>query len=800
MPLLGSKNFKVINKSVPRIDGFDKVTGRAKYAADLFFPNMLYGGMLRSKYASAEVVRIDTGKARALPGVHAVVTADDMPDPKSWAGYMYLTNRIRYRGDVVAMVAAESKELVDDALAAIEVEYKELPGVYTIEDALTDGAPSVHERYPDNIFTESHFKIRKGDVEEGFSRADVIIEREYRTQYVEHSYIEPEAVIAVQNPSDGLMTVYASAQNPFFTRRYIANALQTSLNKVRLVQQTLGGSFGGKEEGVGLIAGRAAYLCKLTGRPVKIVFSREESFLESSKRHPFRFRYKVGATKDGRIVALEGELACNSGAYNNQTQFMNWRASVHSAGPYVIDNVKTDVFGVFTNNIHSGAFRGYSSPSLIFAQEQLIEELAEELKMDPIEVRRINCLKSGSLTATGQKVDNVILEEVMNYTLEQSDFVRKREEYRNQPAAVKRKGIGMAICYRGCGLGAESPDAAGAMIIANEDGSVTINSGLAENGQGLKTAYAQIAAEALGIPVEYIQFYGTDTHSIPDGGMTVASRGTVMGAQSVRKAAARLKEIMKQNVVELGCFPAGNIEQANALEAGSINGLESCTPDAAEPGANKCNCALTKDDIELEDGYFYVKNNPGNKKPFKEICNSCLWTGKQMAAFDWNTPEPLIQDHHTGQGPAFPNYAYGCVVAEVEVDMETGYVDLLKVTASHDVGTAVNPSLIRGQVYGGIVMGQGYGIMEEVEVDKGKVGALNLDTYTIPTAADIPEMIVNIFECDDAKGTFGAKSVGEPATEAVAAAIANAVYNATGKRIRENPANLEKVLLGRKLR
>lgn len=783
MPLLGSKNFNIINKSIPRIDGFDKVTGRAKYAADLHFPNMLYGGMLRSKMYPANVVKIDTSEAKSIPGVHAVVTADDMPKPKSWARYMYLTNKVLYPGDVVAMVAAESKELVDEALLAIKVEYEKQPGVYTIEEALEKDAPAVHEEYPDNIFTESKYSIRKGNIEEGFDKADVIIEREYRTQFVEHSYIEPEAVIAVQNPTDGLMTVYASAQNPFFTRKYISDVLQTSLNKVRLVQQTLGGSFGGKEEGVGLITGRAAYLCKLTGRPVKIVFKREESFLESSKRHPFRLRYKIGATKDGKIVALEGELVDNSGAYNNQTQFMNWRANVHSAGPYVIDNIKTNVFGVFTNNIHGGAFRGFSSPSLIFAQEQLIDELSEELEMDPIDIRRINCLRSGSLTATSQKVENVILEEVMDYTLDKTGFKRKREEYKRQSNTSKKRGIGMAICYRGCGFGAESPDASGTMIIANEDGTITINSGLAENGQGLKTAYAQIVAEALGIPIKSIQFYGVDTNSIADSGMTVASRGTVMGGQSMKKAAAKLKENMKQNALELSCFSSENIEKANSLESGSLRGI----------------CAISKEDIELESGFFYLKKYPNYKISFGEVCNSCLWSGKQMAVYEWFTPEPCIQDHVTGQGTAFPTYAYGCVVAEVEVDMEIGTVELLKVTASHDVGTAVNPSLIKGQIYGGIVMGQGYGIMEEVEAIKGKVSTLNFDSYIIPTAADIPDMDVNIFECNDESGTYGSKSIGEPSTEAVAAAIANAVYNATGKRIRQNPADLEKVLLGKKL-
>ncbi len=781
MPLLGKKKFNVINSSKPRIDGFDKVTGRARFAADLTVPGMVYGGMLRSGLSSARVVSIDTSAAKAMPGVLAVVTAKDMRKAKSWAGYMYITDIVRYVGDVVALVAAETREQAHAALGAIKVEYEELPAVYSVREAIKEGAPAVHEQYPDNIFTESVFHIRKGDVDEAFAKADYIIEREYETQFVEHSYIETEAAIAFENATDGAMTVHASAQNPFFTRRYIADVLGVPLNRVRLIQETLGGSFGGKEEGVGLVAARCAYLCKLIKRPVKIVFSREESFLESSKRHPFVLHYKAGVMKDGRIIAWEGSQIDNSGAYNNQTQFMNWRANAHSAGAYHIPNIKTDTFGVFTNNIHGGAFRGYSSPSLLYGQEQFIEEIAEEIGMSEVEIRRVNCLKDGATVATGAVVTDVILPELMEFTLKETDYERKHEEYKHA-AGAKRRGIGMAIAHRGCGFGAESPDASGAMIICNEDGSVLLSSGLAENGQGLKTAYSQIAAEALGVPYETVQFYGTDTHGIPDCGMTVASRGTVMGAQSVKKTALKLNGIMRANAIELGHFTAKKMEQELGLSEGSIAG------------------DMTADDIVLQNGSFFHPQYPNYKVPLCAVTGAGLWRGMQLSAFEWFTPPPTIQDHHTGQGVAFPTYSYGCVVAEVEVDMETGYVDVLKVTASHDVGTAINPALISGQIYGGIVMGQGYGVMEEVEIHKGKVRNQNLDEYILPTALDMPDMKVNIFECDDPNGTFGAKSVGEPATESVAAAIANAVYNATGRRIRENPASLERVLLGKKLR
>ncbi|MGI6332920.1 MAG: xanthine dehydrogenase family protein molybdopterin-binding subunit [Zhaonellaceae bacterium] len=779
MPLMGQKNFRVLNKPVTRVDALDKVTGRAQYAADLNFPNMLYGGCLRSGLSHANIVKIDTSKAKAIPGVKAVLTAADVPKPKSWADYYYLADKIRYIGDVVAIVAAESKEALSDALKAIEVEYEELPGVYTIDEALEPNAVQVREKgvglvdgiptpgTKGNAFLESYFPIRKGNVEEAFKKCDVIIEREYRTQFIEHSYIEPEACVAVSNPVDGTMTVYSSSQNPHFSRRYIADALQIPMNKARLVQQTLGGSFGGKEELVGLTVGRAALLAKATGQPVKMVLNREESFLESSKRHPFRIRYKVGATKDGKILAFEGQLVDNAGAYNNQTQFMNCRASIHSAGVYNIPNVKTDTFGVFTNNIHGGAMRGYSSPQIIFAQESLMEELAEALNMDPIELRRKNLLKQGDLTITSQKlVQPTIISEMLDHVLEKTDFVAKREAY-NKQTGSKQKGIGLVTCYRGAGLGAETVDASGAFITALEDGSVLINSGTAENGQGLKTAYSQIVAETLGVKVEDIHHIGVDTHAIPDSGMTVASRGTVMGAQSMKKAAEKLKALVLETAREM-------------LKASPL------------------------DEVVIEDSICYLKSDPSKNVPFGAVCNARLWSGKQLAVYEWFEPKPLVVDHETGQGDVFPTYSYACVVAEVEVDLETGYVDVLKVTAAHDCGTVINPATAKGQIYGGIAMGMGYACTEEVEVNKGKVGTQNFDSYIFPTSMDVPEMDPILFECDDPEGTFGAKSLGEPATEAVGAAIANAVNSVLvrtkGERLRRLPFDLERVVLGKSLR
>lgn len=782
LSLAGNKEFNVIGQVKTRRDGFDKVTGRAKFGADNYMENMLYGGHLRSPYSSAKVVSIDAEAARAIPGVAAVVTCFDIKKQRSWAGYMYVTDHIRYAGDCVALVAAESPELVDEALEAIKVEYEEIPGVYTVEDALKPGAPVLHEAYPDNIFKESVYPIRKGDVEKGFAEADYIIEREYRTQYIEHSYIEPEAAIAYIDHNTGFMTVKSSSQHPFFTRRYVADVTGRPMSESRVIQQYVGGSFGGKEEGLGILVGRACTLAQLTGRPVKYVFTREDSFLESSKRHPFRLRYKAGVTKDGKIIAWEGEQVDNCGAYNNQSQFMNWRASVHSAGPYEIENVKTDTYGVFTNNIHSGAMRGYSSPQLIWAQEQFINEIAEEIGMDEVEFRRRNLLTNGALTATGVPVEEFYLKEIMEYTLEQTDYVRKRDEYKKQTSKKRRKGIGFTTCYRGAGFGAESPDASGCLVIVNEDGSVTINTGLAENGQGLHTAFSQIAAEAIGVRYEDVRFYGNDTHSIADSGMTAASRGTVMGAQGTKKAGLKMHGILIKNAYDTQLISLSEVEKAYDLPEGSLSYRD-----------------FTEDDIDLVLSEFFFKKYPKVRVPLSAGTAGWIWGGLPLACYEWFKPEPFTQKHETGQGTVFPCYAIECVVAEVEVDMETGYVDVTNVTASHDVGTLVNPQLARGQIYGGILMGQGYGVMEDVAPSKGVVRNKNFDNYIIPTAMDAPKMTINIFECDDPHGTYGAKSLGEPATEAVGGAIANAIANATGRRIRENPCDLESVLLGHKL-
>ena len=776
MALYGSKNFHVINKDLPRVDGVDKVTGRAKYAADISFPGMLVAGSLYAWHAHAEIIRLDTTRAKAVPGVRAVLTARDMPTMESMLGrYRFVTDKVRYVGDVMAIVAAEDEVALKAGLEAIEVEYRDLPAVLTIEEALAPGAPQVHEKgvglvdgiptagTRGNIFLESYNPLRKGDVEQGFRESDVILETEYRTQFVEHAYIEPEAVVAVYDSHDGLMTVHSSSQHPHSTRRWVAYALQIPQNKVRVVQRTVGGSFGGKEESVGLIAGRAAVLARVTGRPVRLVLSREESIIESGKRHPFHIKYKVGAKRDGTLMALEATLIDNCGAYNSHAVPMNPRAMIHSAGAYVIPHIKTDTYGVYTNNIHPGAFRGYSSPQVIFCGEQMMEELAQKLGMSIVDLKRKNLLRQGALTATSQRlVQPTLLVDMMEDMLQKTDFIHKREENRNQTGEIRR-GIGLSTCYRGCGLGVEHVDSSGAQVTLLSDGTFLINHGLAENGQGLHTAYTQIAAEAIGARVEDVAFVAGDTHAVADSGFTAASRGTVMGGQSMRKAGERMKQLLLETGRELlGARP--------------------------------------EEQVDLVDSVCFVVGQPERRVPLSDICARRGALGQQMSVYEWYQPRPLAFDHATGQGEAFPTYCYEVAIAEVSVDTGTGAVTVDKITVAHDLGTVINPGTAMGQIYGGIVMGMGFALMEEVEIDRGIVKSKNLDSYIIPTAMDIPEMDVTLYECDDDQGTYGAKSLGEPATEAIGAAVASAVSDALGRLIKRLPADLERVKLGRALR
>jgi CO/xanthine dehydrogenase Mo-binding subunit len=755
-------NLAIVGKGVRRVDGLGKVTGTAKFAADYALPHQLVGRVLRPPFPHAKLLTLDVSKARRLEGVEAVLTADDIPGEKAFGVVVknqsiLVFDKVRTLGDGVALVAARTREIAEAALALIEAEYEPLPVVTDPEEAMRPEAPKIHGG--ENTFV--HHTVRKGDVATGFREADFVIERRFKTQFIEHSYLEPEAVLAEPGEQGGVR-VTGSVQNLFSSRRSVAAMLALDLNKVQIVQATLGGSFGGKDEVMTALCCRAALLSVKTGKPVKMVNTREESMLESYKRHPYVLTYRWGARNDGAITAMEITCIADGGAYASMSPFVTWRSVVQATGPYRCANVSTDVYAVYTNNIYTGAMRGFGSPQVNFAIESMMDELAEKVGCDPLEIRLRNAFGEGSVTATGQRLTHrVSLEEVLRIAAASSDFQRTWSSCRSAPPAGKRRGIGIACSYRGVSLGAEGTDAAGAIVSVQTDGSVIVSSGITDMGQGAQTQMSQIAAEVLGITMERIQFLNTNTSRVPDSGPTVASRGTIMGGSAAKRAA----ETVRATLLGVGASMTGRKEAELALARNHL--------------------------VEAASGERLAS--------FGELAAECFSRGKPMFGFGWFHSPKTSWDEHRGVGEAYFTYVYGANIAEVEVDTETGKVDVLRVTAAHDVGRAINRSAVLGQIYGGVAMGLGYGLLEEFAVEGGVPKQLNFDEYLIPTSMDVPEITPFIVENEDPVGPFGAKSIGEPANELAAPAIVNAIANATGKRIYEIPASLERVLLGRAL-
>jgi CO/xanthine dehydrogenase Mo-binding subunit len=757
-----STQHKIIGRDQRRVDALGKVTGRAKFAADYNAGHQLYGKVLRSEHPHARIVRIDTAAARQLAGVEAVLTAQNIPGEKVIGivvknQAILASDKVRYLGDGLALVAARSKEIADAALKLIQVEYEPLPVVSDLEAALEADAPKVHGA--DNVFV--HHKVRKGDVAKGFAEADFVIERKFRTPCIEHSYLEPEAALA-EPAEHGGVVVTGCVQNLFSTRRSVAAALKLDLNRVEIIQATLGGSFGGKDEVMTSMCCRAALLALATGKPVKMVNAREESMLESYKRHPYVLYYKWGAKRDGSITAMEIKCIADGGAYASMSPFVTWRSVVQATGPYYCEHVQTDVYAVYTNNNYTGAMRGFGSPQVNFAIESMMDELGEKVGKDPLEIRLQNGFKDGAVTATEQKLTHkVSLCEVLTKAAEAAGFSAKWKEYRTAPAAPKKRGIGLACSYRGVSLGAEGVDAAGAIVSVQTDGSVIVSSGITDMGQGAQTQMSQIAAEVLGISMDRIRFLNTNTSRVPDSGPTVASRGTIMGGSAAKKAA----EIVRATL------------------------LEACA-DMVKTAPGQC---------DLADNYMIDKASGKRLASFTEVAAECFRQGKPMYGLGWHKAPPTSWHEEEGKGEAYFTFVYGANVAEVEVDTELGKVDVLDFVSCHDVGQAISRNGVLGQLYGGVAMGLGYGLLEEFDYEDAVPKQVNFDEYLIATSMDVPKIKAIIVENADATGPFGAKSIGEPANELAAPAIVNAIYNATGKRICEIPATLERVLLGHKL-
>lgn len=785
---MASEKFSHVGKPVIRQDGVEKVTGTARFADDVNLPGQLYGIMVRVPVAHANIRSIDLTDVRADRNVLAVISDQDIPGEHKVGVIrndqpVFCSQKIVTPGDVVAMLLGESAALLRQAATRAKIDYDPLPVLSNPENALDPDAPLIHPDTGTNLI--AHHPLRKGNADQGLAESDEILEQTYTTKAIEHAYIEPECVLAQMREGNKGIRISGSIQNPFTTRRIVAAVLGWPLNRVAVHQTDLGGSFGGKDDIMNILAARAAVGALKTKRPVKIRYQREESILESYKRHPYIMHYKVGYNRDGRIHAMKIDILADGGAYTSMSPFVTWRSVVQATGPYEIEHVSTDVRAVYTNNPYTGAMRGFGSPQPIFAQESIMDEIAIRLNMTPDEIRRINGYKAGSVTATGHKLENhdVNLHRVLQVATDKTGFSKTWRSnhagnqsplpgYENQKVILdkedfvqkndwQRKGIGLALSFRGCSLGAEGVDAAAAYLSLQQDGSAYLLSGLAENGQGMRTTYAIIAAEVLGIDPLSIFYLDMDTGNIPDSGPTVASRATLMGGGAVKAAAEevrkRLSDLLRQE------------------------------------------WQVPENETLVFRDHRVITSKSDHQIAFADLCRLAYGKGINLAALGWYPGPRVHWDEEKGQGPAYFTYVYGCQVAEVTVNTMTGEVYVDRVTAVHDPGRVINLLGAQGQVYGGVTQGAGYGLWEEISVHEGLIRELNLDQYLMPTSKDIGEIIPVFVEGKDIYGPWGAKSLGEPTLELTAAAIANAVRNATGKRSFDLPLNLEELVLGRKL-
>ncbi len=743
------------DKPAFRNDGVAKVTGRARYTDDLSLPGMLHAVPVYSELPRAKLVSIDAAEALHLPGVVAVITAQDIPGSIKFGqiikDYPTLADEdVNSTGDVLALIVAQTRDQAIAAIPLVDINLEPRQPILNPEEAILPGAEILHPFHGSNL--ANYHRVRRGSVETGEAESDLIIEQEFTTSRIEHAYLEPESALAVPRP-DGVMEVFGSMQHPFSTRRFVASTLGVELKDVEVKTVPMGGGFGGKDDTAALVCARAALCAWHLRRPVKITYSREWSLRESYKRHPYKINYRMGLTRDGLIRSVRVRMVADGGAYCSVTPWVTWRSTVQCCGCYEVPHVQADVYGVYTNNIFCGAMRGFGSPQVNFAIEQLVEMAAERLNLDEIEFRRRNMVRQDSTTVTGQVLDThvVSLQQVMDVVLAEIDYSTKRRNCSmGDPNQSEWYGIGFAISYRGMSLGAEGTDFNSAILSVQPDGSVLLETGVHENGQGSESAMLLLATEQLGLPPERLRYRLPSTSNIPDGGTTVASRGTIMGGGAVVNAARILKDIIIEMVKKNSDHAVVSFANEELLDA---NGSRIMT--------------------------------------WNDAIRLCYSHQIYPYAFSVFQAPQVTWDERTGQGNAYFTWVYGCQAVELKVDPKTGAVTLLNMVAAHDVGKAVNPALVKGQFYGGMAMGAGYGLMEECVCSEGKVVPANLHQYRIPRSTDLPEMTAIIVENPDPNSPSQAKGIGEPTNELMAPAIANAIFRATGKRYCEQPLRIK---------
>jgi CO/xanthine dehydrogenase Mo-binding subunit len=749
-----SSNLLIVGKKVERIDGLEKVTGKAFYTTDNILENALNVLILRSPYPHALIKRINIG---AIAAKNVVITASDIPGVNEIGYYvpdqpLLVDKKARYVGDAVALVAAPTIEEAAMALEDINVEYEVLPALLDVEESLKTKEVRIHE----NGNVAGTVRVLKGDVSKAFSEADVVVENTYKTGYQDHAYIEPEAAIAIPEGNDKLLII-GTTQNPFRTRDVVAKVLGWNNSRVRVVVPYIGGGFGGKDTMGPLLCSMVALVAAKTGQPAILEFSRSDSLKYHFKRAPFKIHYKTAADKTGRLMAVEVDYTVDVGAYATQGLALMRRAAYHATGPYEVPNVKVHGTAVYTNKVPIAAFNGFGNPEMLFAAESQLDIIAEELGLDPVEIRVKNALVKGSRTGTNQLLDHSVgIKELIEKVADAADWKHKKT-LNGTRLNGKRYGIGVGCGWHGCGTTGVKQDWAGASIIINPDGSVIYRTGIVELGQGTHTGHAMMVAEVLGIPLDWVKVERVDTSSVPDSGETHAQRGLMIGGSAAVDAALRLR----QRLVKLA---------AEILE---------------------CN----ENDVVLRNGRVYVKDSQTDGISFAVLAKEMYMRGISPAEYGFVRARRGVPDPETSQGEPYAAYSFSCCIAEVEVDEETGMVEVKRMYTGVDAGRIVNPEMVKGQLYGCAMMGIGFALTEKMELSKsGKIRNKGLGDYLILGISDQPFFADPIYVEDPyLYSGFGAKGAGEVAMNATPAAIINAVKNAIGIRMYEIPATAEKI-------
>ena len=743
----------IVGHSYPQIDAIEKTMGKTRFVSDLVMPGMLHGRTLRSPYPHARILHIDTSAAEALAGVKAVVSYADTPGikygPRSEDWTIFAADKVRFYGEEVAAVAAVDEDTAEEALDHINVEYEELPGVFDPVEAMQEGAPLVHEASPRNIAAE--FSLDAGDVDRAFDESAAVYQDHYYTNQVYQGYLEPMGAVADVDLS-GRITLWAGCQIPNMARLTYAKALGVSPDNIRLVVPDYGGGFGGKfENNVHVIA---AVLAQKAGKPVRLMNTRYDDFVAGNPRVPMYIDIKLGATREGILTGKEVRIVGGSGARLVYAMAIVSTACYRVDSLYRFRNVRAKGYTVYTNTVPTSCFRGFGNSQATFVLESAMDMLAEQLGIDPKELRIKNAFNSNEKSVHGWEIKSAGLKECVTRAAQASGWDEKRRKKK------ALKGIGLACCNHVSGNRPFSPefDGGAGMVRIGRDGRVTVYHGESDMGQGQKTTFAQIAAERLGVSLDRVQVAVVDTDISPFGLGSFATRGTLMGGNGVLSAA---QDAFKQM--------AG--VAAEMLEA-------------------------SQEDIESRDNRFFVKGTPEKTVSFRAVAEQAAIdrSGAPVIGVGIFKAATVMPDPKTKYGNISPAYPFGCHIAEVEVDPETGQVTVTDFTAAHDVGRAINPLATEGQIQGGVAQGLGWTLTENMVTDKGILKNPDFVDYVMPTTKDVPEIKPILVEPIEPNGPYGAKGIGEPALNPVMSAITNAIYNAIGLRIKELPISAENIL------